>query len=303
MADYETIRDARADLIRANMHFIILFDHMDNAVVETLEDVSTGDLEVPETAESAGTLEKKAGVSLIHDMDSTEVEAYGEGDPVRTIISKRKISFEAEFLETNRVVLERFWATYFTEGSNLDTSAHGGVVIKAPTLPRNLYYRAYLVASDDVNGEDLYAYYILPKVQLSKVDNQDSKDDAPVTYKMTFTAFRDKAAGFTVAQGWCGPGWRRLVDQTGFVAETTGINMLPATATLSVAGTQQLTVTGVPNGINRTPDCTFVSATPAKATVDADGLVTAVAAGSSVITATYRNSLGTFTDTTTITVS
>lgn len=300
MADFETIRDANADLVRANLHFAILFDQMTNAAVATLEDVSTGDLEIPATAESAGIIEKKAGVSITHNIDSTDIEGYGEAEPVRTIISKRTVQFDAEYLETKKVVLEKFWGTVFTD-DNLSVSAHGGTTIIAPTLPKNVFYRAYLVATDDVNGEDLFAYYIMPRVKLVKVDNQDSKDDGAVSYKMTFQAFRDRTMGFSVLQGWCGPGWLRLVDKTGFITPPASI-AVTGTNSLAAAATSQLTVTGN-NTINYTPLCTYVSATPSKATVDANGLVTAVATGSSVITATYSGVTPPITATRTITVT
>src|ERR1700744_323793 len=228
MSDFETVRDAKEALVLANLHFAILFDSTNSAGVDTLEDPSTGDLDIPDTAQSAGIIEKKAGVTLTHDIDSTDIEAYGEADPVRTIISKRTVSFDAYFLETNKVVLEKFWGTAFTD-DNLDVSAMGGVVIKAPALPKNIFYRAYLVAEDDVNGADLFTYYIMPRVKLVKVDNQDSKDNDGYGYKMTFRAFRDQNLGFSVAQGWCGPGWRSLVGQTGFVAAPASISSTPST--------------------------------------------------------------------------
>lgn len=287
---FETIRDARADLIRAHLHFAILFDNLATTGVTTLEDAVTGDLVVPTTAKTAGIIEKKAGVSITHNIDSTDVEGYGEAEPVRTIISKRVITFDAEYVETNRTVLELFWGTYF-DANNLTTSALGGTTIKAPTLPKNLFYRCYLVATDDYNGDDIFAYYIMPRVKLVKVDNSDSKDDNAVSYKMTFQAFRDATLGFSVLQGWCGPGWRKLIDKTGFVALTTAVTVSPATKAMTVAAgvgkTQQLVVTAN-NGINRTPDSTFVSSAPAIATVSATGLITTVAAGSATITATYQ---------------
>lgn len=301
MSDFETVRDAREDLVLANLHFAILFDKMSNAAVSTLEDPATGDLDIPATAQSGGIIEKKAGVTLTHDIDSTDIEAYGEADPVRTIISKRTVSFDAYFIETNKVVIEKFWGTILDD-TNLATSAFGGVTVKAPSLPKNIFYRAYLVAEDDVNGAELFAYYIMPRVKLVKVDNQDSKDNAEFGYKMTFRAFRDRAAGFSVLQGWCGPGWRALVGQTGFVAEVTAINATPATYTHVAAGTQQITVTG-DNSINYTPDCTFSSSVPAKATVSSSGLITAVATGASVITVTYSGVSPALTDTIAVTVS
>lgn len=284
MPDFETIRDAKADLVLAHLHFAILFDSINEAAVSTLEDAATGELDIPETAESAGIIEKQAGVSLTHDIESNDVEGYGEAEPVRTIISKRTVEFQANFLETNKVVLEKFWGTVFDD-TNLDVSDHGGVTVKAPTLPKNTFYRAYLVATDDVDGDDIYAYYIMPRVKLVNVDNQESQDDNATSYQMTFRAFRDKVVGFAVLQGWCGPGWRKLVHKTGFVAAPTAITVTPDDPSIAEAGEQQLTVMG-DNGINYTPDATFVSATPASATVDASGLVTGVSAGTSEVTAT-----------------
>lgn len=301
MSDFETVRDAKEDLVLANLHFAILFDNLTAEGVTTLEDPSTGDLDIPESAQSAGIIEKKAGVTLTHDIDSTDIEAYGEADPVRTIISKRTVSFDAYFIETNKVVLEKFWGTVFDD-TNLDVSAHGGVTIKAPSLPKNIYYRAYLVATDDVNGADLFAYYILPRVKLVKVDNQDSKDNAEYGYKMTFRAFRDQTLGFSVLQGWCGPGWRSLVSQTGFVAVPAAITSTPSTFSGAAAASQQLAISG-DNGINYTPDCTFSSSAPTKATVSSTGLITNVATGSSVITVTYNGVSPALTCTVAVTVT
>lgn len=302
MPDFESIRDAKADLVLAHLHFAVLFDSVANDAAVTLEDAATGDLELPVTAESAGIIEKAAGVSMTHEMDSTDIEGYGEAEPVRTIISKRSVKFEAKFLETNKTVLEKFWGTVFDD-TNLDVSEHGGVTIKAPTLPKNTFYRAYLVATDDVNGEDLYAYYIMPRVKLTNVSNQDSKDNDAVSYTLTFQAFRDNATGFSVLQGWCGPGWRKLVHKTGFVAEPTAIAATPASATVAAAGTTQIAVEA-DNGINVTPDCTYSSSAPAKATVSSSGLVTGVSSGSATITVSFDLPDGTTaTDTVAITVS
>lgn len=302
MSDFETVRDAKESLVLANLHFAILFDAITTVGVTTLEDPSTGDLDIPDTALSAGIIEKKAGVTLTHDIDSTDIEAYGEADPVRTIISKRTVSFDAYFLETNRVVLEKFWGTVFDD-TNLTVSAHGGVVLQAPALPKNVFYRAYLVAEDDVNGLDLFTYYILPRVKLVKVDNQDSKDNDGYGYKMTFRAFRDQNLGFSVAQGWCGPGWRQLISQTGFAPPLTAIHSTPSSVSITGTGTSQLAISG-DNGINYTPDCTYSSSATSKATVSSAGLVTGVTSGSATITVTLpQYDGGPLTTTVTVTVS
>lgn len=304
MADFDTLLDAHDELVTADLRAAIFFAPMTVDCPETLEDPTTGDLLIPVGFESAGMIEKGAGISLTHDTDSTDIEAYGFAEPVRTIISKRSVSFDADFLETKKTVIEKFWSATFAQFGAV--SAKGGVTMKSPRLPKNIFYRCLIVGLDDVDGDDLYPYWIFSKVKLDSVDNQDIKDDGAASYKMTFKGQTDNQVGFPVLQGWCGPGWRKLVHKTGFVAAPTSIDATPATASITAAAgaghTQQITVTAS-NGINITPDCTFVSATPAKATVNSTGLVTGVASGSSVITVTFEYGNTDLTDTVTITVT
>ena len=95
----------------------------------------------------------------------------------------------------------------------------------------------------------------------------------------------------------------RFVRATKLKLSITGINAGADFALATTTGTRQLRVKDS-NGVDRTASATFVSATPAKATVSAGGLVTGVAAGTSVITATYPDPVsGTdVTDTVTVTV-
>lgn len=74
------------------------------------------------------------------------------------------------------------------------------------------------------------------------------------------------------------------------VGNPTSIVVTPETAGLAAAETQQLTVIAhYSNGatLDVTEDATYESGTPAAATVDAAGLITAVASGTSTVTATY----------------
>ncbi len=83
----------------------------------------------------------------------------------------------------------------------------------------------------------------------------------------------------------------RYDDVTFSVAE---LIVSPDPVPLTVPNTQVLTVMGSPGPMWKpmllnNSDCTFVSSTPATATVDATGTVTAVGAGETVITVTYNN--------------
>jgi uncharacterized protein YjdB len=80
----------------------------------------------------------------------------------------------------------------------------------------------------------------------------------------------------------------------------TSVSISPKTKTLAALETQQLTPTVLPAGaLNKS--VTYVSSDITKATVDANGLVSAVATGSATITVTTID--GSHTDTCAITVS
>ncbi|UXV21070.1 phage tail tube protein [Pseudomonas fluorescens] len=99
---------------------------------------------------------------------------------------------------------------------------------------------------------------------------------------------------YTVAK--LSPTITRLVSPTA----VTGVTVAPGTFSIAVDATRQLTATVAPGGANQT--VTWTSATPSVATVNSSGLVTGVAAGTSVITATSVAD-GTKTSTATITVT
>lgn len=79
-----------------------------------------------------------------------------------------------------------------------------------------------------------------------------------------------------------------------------GIAITPGVVSLAPGATQQLAITKTPTGASN-GTVTWVSGTPARATVSATGLVTAVSTGTSVITATSQD--GGYTATRTITVT
>ena len=91
----------------------------------------------------------------------------------------------------------------------------------------------------------------------------------------------------------------QVIDTDETVAAT-GVTVTPATASLVVGATHQLTGTVQPtDATDRTGTWTTSDAT--KATVSSTGLVTAVAAGSAIIT--FKSNDGNFTATTAVSVT
>lgn len=298
MPSFASIKDAQADLAIAALNCtVLLAPYNTTDAPDTLESPTDGSLDIPAEFVSLGHFEKKAGVALATDITAADIEAYGESDPIRTIISKRKTSINFSMYQNGKAQLELIWAANYDD---VVPSAFGGVVLPAPSTPGNIFYRAILLGLDTRNSREVWPYWLMPKVQLSKVDNQSLNDDGVLEYKPTLTAFKDDLTQYSVAQGFAGPGWRDIIDLSGFAAALTTISATPTTKTISMAGTltQQITVTG-DNSINYTPDCSFSTSAPSTATVSASGLITGVAVGTATITAHK----GLLTDTIAVTVT
>lgn len=299
MTDFATLKDAQADLAFAPLNLTVLLAPYSATPAETLENPTDGSLDVPAEYVSVGHFQKAAGLSIGTDMTSQDIEAYGESDPIRTIISRRKTTVDFTMYQNQRNVLELVWTQDF---SAVEPSDFGGVVLQAPATPLNKYYRAILLGQDDRDGREIWTYWLMPKVKLESVDSQSLNDDNVIEYSPTLVAFKDDVLGYSVAQGFAGPGWRDVLHLSGFGAALTAIEASPETVTVTAATgashTRQLTVVG-DNGINYTSDVTYSSSLPAKATVSSTGLITGVSAGSATITV----SKGALTDTVDVTVS
>lgn len=212
MTDFNTLKDAQSDLAFAPLNLTVLLAPYSATAATTLEGAD-GSLDVPSDYVSVGHFEKAAGLTIGTDMTSQDIEAYGESDPIRTIISRRKTTIEFSMYQNQRNVLELVWAADF---SAVEPSANGGVVLEAPTTPLNRYYRAALIGQDDRDGEEIWVYWLMPKVKLESVDSQSLNDDNVLMYKPTLVAFKDDTLGYSVAQGFAGPGWQSLVTAAGF---------------------------------------------------------------------------------------
>ena len=214
MTDFAALKDAQADLAFAPLNLTVLLAPYSATPAETLEGAD-GSLDVPAEYQSVGHFAKKAGVQLSTDITSQDIEAYGESDPIRNIISRRKTSFMFSMFQNQRNVLELIAAEDF---STVQPTAHGGVVLPNPATPKNRYYRAALIGQDDRDGQEIWIYWLMPKVKLDKVDSQTLNDDNVIEYKPTLTAFKDDVLGYSVAQGFAGPGWLEVLSLTGFGA-------------------------------------------------------------------------------------
>lgn len=243
-----------------------------------------------------GNWTKSAGVSLTNNPTINDVKSHGKGSPTRQIASEAEKSVTYEAQENVKLInLQNAWG--FPLSAVSVASAHGGVTIQIPELPTDILWQAILLTWDYKYGGDVYRYWIGNKTNLGKRGDQKMVDSDVETLATTLTFQTHPALpGVPIVFGVCGAGWQSInaANTTGFYPAPTGVVVAPTTSAMTVAAgaghTQQLTVTDS-NGFDRTSVSTFLSSAPTKATVNPAGLITAVSAGTTNVTATW----GTFT--------
>lgn len=240
-----SLKNANSDLIISALNVAILLAPITAAMPETLEDPTTGDLiELPDFT-SVGLTEKSSGTNFGQEVTSTDIESHGEAEPTKKIISKRTGSTDFVMQESNRQALELVNAADY---SDVVPSAHGGVVLPTPGRPNIIYYRGIILGEDGSEGNEIYPYWLLPRVALTNVANQSLSDTGAITYHPTITWFKDKnfliPGGTASAQGFCGPGWQSLVAAAGFgtsVSKTVTVTGSPTGGTFTVTVDSKVT--------------------------------------------------------------
>lgn len=309
MSGISTYQGGQSDLELAAIDAAVLVRPMaGNPILTNLEDSAAGGLDAAKIGASSGFITvgnwtKSGGVTLTNNPTINDVKSHGKGSPTRQIATEavKEITYEPQ--EFKAINMQIAWGYLPSAVSAI--SAKGGFTISLPELPANNLYQVVLLAWDSYNGKDLIRYWIANKANVGK--RGDTKmtdgdvDGGAAT--LTFTSHR-ALPGVPVIFGACGDGLADLINDNdaGFEPTVTGITVAPTTAAMTVATgaghTQQLVVTDS-NSYDRTSAATYVSSTPAKATVSASGLITAVATGTSSVTATW----GGFTASCAVTVS
>lgn len=244
-----------------------------------------------------GNLDKKAAVKIASAINSTPVETYGEQGPTRIIRKSRDTTVDFTMQETSLTSLGAYWGQSFDDVSADAASGETHLIISEQAF--NVEYVMIMIGFDGTVDSEIYTIYDAPRATLSKSGDVTYNDDGIALYPVTMSFLRDRTLGYATRVTYAGPGWEALAEDAGFRVPATSITVSPATATIADGELLQLLVRDN-FGVNRTADCTFVSSVPADATVSVTGLVTAVDAGSSTITATL--SVG-VTDTCVLTVT
>lgn len=294
MADFATdTRQGNPDLEIAVLDWAIYLAPKTTAMPDDFTDTDSSILALPSAFIPVGNLDKKAGTKLATALNSTPVETYGEQGPTRIIRKSRDTTVDFTMQQTSMVTAGAFWGQDFGSVIPDPTSGETHMVISESAF--NVEYAMVMIGFDGEVDAEIYTIIDSGRATLQKSGDITYNDDNIAMYPVTMQFLRSRTLGYATRITYAGPGWQPLAGAAGFL---TSISVTPATSTLAVAAHQQLTVTDS-NGANVTSLATYVSGTPAKATVNSAGNITAVATGSSTVTATYMG----FTDTCVVTVS
>ncbi|MFI9506977.1 Ig-like domain-containing protein [Nocardia sp. NPDC052566] len=266
---------------------------------------STGKLQtLPSDFQSVGLIDKKAGVAFARAVTASPIESYGEMQPTRDDITSDITTIEFEPQQTSALNIA------LTTNANLAQvradGQSGEVRFAQPAASQITYYSAIVIGKDGTDADPIYIFKVMPKVAVTKWAGEQWNPTTVLSQKLTLTAFKDDNAGYAVAHGYGGTGWKKLLAKSGILYTVSSIAVAPKTLSVATGNNSApLTVVDQLGGILPTSAVTFSSSAAAKATVAANGVVTGVAAGSATITASYTPVGGgaALTDTCNVTVS
>lgn len=286
---FDAALNRQSSLEFAPLQFLAVFKPYNSPKWGTLEDPATGDINPAALAgtTSIGNLSKSQGFALDNAVKTTKVATHGMGGPSRIIQTGRDLTFTIEAQQKMRKTLELYFGV---DLSGVVPTAKGGVSWDVPDLPIGTAHKVLFIAKDTTvtHGLDHYLAYKVNKAMVDKVRAIKGTDGDIIAFGIDLMPITDDGAVSPMSVEEFGPGWKPLnsVTDTGFFP-TTELTITPATVTGTAGGTQQLTVTDN-NTFDRTAQASYGTSDPTKATVDPNGVVHFVAAGTATITASYK---------------
>lgn len=153
------------------------------------------------------------GLQYDRNIDSSDVEAWGISEPVRTDITKDQETVKFTLLETGIVSIGLDLGLDWTAFTS--TATTGELVVKKPAVAPNPYYRLFQIGRDQKT--EVYFARIYPRAQITAREGQQfAGGDAKVSYTHTWASFYDTAEATAVKYFYGGPGWLALLDDLGF---------------------------------------------------------------------------------------
>lgn len=156
-----------------------------------------------------------SGAVISHNISTSDINAWGDLEPVRRDITADVTSLKLTALETNVHTLTAYFGT---DASAVDPDATTGEVeIVKPSSPTATYYRLLVLGIDGDDTDFSFIAWDLPRCNLtSRGDMSFMSGDTGIFYDMEFTAFKDAGAGYSARFLAGGTQWKSLLSAMGW---------------------------------------------------------------------------------------
>lgn len=155
------------------------------------------------------------GFQFSSETAQSDITSFQSIQPTRTDLISETVQMTVTAQETKMLTLGLYLGRDLsTVTPNVDT---GEVTVKRAERPAPRDYRVLCLGVDETASGPIYMARYMPKAKLTgKGEQAYSKADAAVQYPLTFTGFKDSAAGTAEQWFFGGTGWQALLDEMGF---------------------------------------------------------------------------------------
>lgn len=209
------LTEKKAELIRKALDAVVLVAPVSTAIPETIVDATGANLVVPTGFDSLGW-HSEDGLTWGREVETSDITSHGSVDPTRSDIRRITSTLGVTCQETN---LQTLQASLGMDLSSVQPPVSGEVTFDEPSRPKSQHYRLLGVSVDDGDAGEIYVGRLFARAKVTETGEQTWSDgDEAMVRPLTWQAYRDSTAGFSVRHFFGGPGWKALLTDMGFPA-------------------------------------------------------------------------------------
>jgi hypothetical protein len=211
---YSTLREKQNELIRKARDGSVFIAPMSTVNLASLTTGSSSALATLPTGWEDLGWTSTDGVSYGRESDTSDVQAFGSQEPVRSDIVSDTITMEVTALETKLQTLGLYIGVDTTGIKAAVTTAE--LRIAKPQRAANYHYRVLGLFVDEIEEGEIYIGRYMPRAKITdRAEQVYSSGDDPIQYGFTFTGYEDSTAGTSHEWLFGGPGWKALLTKMG----------------------------------------------------------------------------------------
>ncbi|MER7331664.1 MULTISPECIES: hypothetical protein [unclassified Micromonospora] len=207
---YSVLRDKKNQLIRKARDLSVFIAPESADPITALTTGATADLATLPTGYGDIGFTSTDGVGVTRETESSQVRSFGSTEPTREDVTNDTVTLSVTAQETKLLTIGLYTGVDTTNLKAAFTT--GELSIEKPNLPNPRYYRLLALAVDESSDGEIYIAQVMPRARITEFGEQTfGEGDDPISYPLTFTAFRDSALGYSHRWIFGGPGWLALL--------------------------------------------------------------------------------------------